>query len=464
MKIVSELEKISPGNVLTSKENKIPYLRDASYYTGEFPAAVVIPRNTSELSRIMKFCYENDVQVVLRGGGSSLTGSSIPNEECILLSLSRFDKIIEVRVDDNYVIAEAGVRLDFLNDELSKFNYFYPPDPASSRVSTVGGTLATNAGGLHGVMYGVTKNWVLGMEVVLPNGEIVQLGGPTLKRSMGYDLAALMIGSEGTLGIITKAILRILPKPECSGRILAYYRLIEDAGKAVSELKNKGIIPLMAEFLDRISMDSIKQVKDIDYPQGSEYMLLVDIASSVESLSRHLELAAEILRKFDPVNVRITTDAKEMQKMYDARKGLYSSILSQRNSKSDYVIIGDVVVPSSETAGTLKDIQKSIEKHNLQVALFGHIGDGNIHTNIFADVENNEKMVVVEDFQNEVGMIAVKHRGSVSAEHGIGLEKKGLLLREFQQRHTEGTLEVMKIIKNCVDPKNILNRGKMFDL
>ena len=376
--------------------------------------------------------------------------------------MARFDRIIETSIEDRYVVAEAGVKLDDLNLYLSKFKHFYPPDPASSIAATVGGSISTNAGGLRAAMYGATKEWVLGLEVVLPDGTIIQTGGKVLKRSIGYDLTALMIGSEGTLGIITKAILKIAPIPEKYGRIMVYYKSIEEAGKAISALKKNGITPLIAEFMDRISMDSITHTKGIKFPEEAQYLLLIDISSTEESIDRKLKEAYEILKSTELVEIKLTMDPEEMNVMYQARKGLYSSQLSEREKPGEYVIIGDIVVPASRLPYTLKEIRETIEDYGLKVALFGHIGDGNIHANIFADINNDEQMEKVNSFMMDLGRIALRNEGSVSSEHGIGIEKIELLREEYKYKNSIKNIELMRNIKNIFDPKNILNRGKMF--
>jgi FAD/FMN-containing dehydrogenases len=311
-------------------------------------------------------------------------------------------------------------------------------------------------------MYGATKEWVLGLEVVLPDGTIIQTGGKVLKRSIGYDLTALMVGSEGTLGVITKAILKISPIPEKYGRIMVYYRSIEEAGKAISSLKKNGITPLIAEFMDKISMDSITHTKGLKFPEQAQYLLLIDISSTEESLDKKLNEAAEILKSTEILEIKITKDPDEMAAMYQARKGLYSSQLNEREKPGEYVIIGDIVVPASKLPKTLIEIKESIERYKLKVALFGHIGDGNIHANIFADINDREKMKIVNDFMMELGRIALKNDGSVSSEHGIGIEKIELLREEYMYKNSLKNIEIMKSIKNIFDPKNILNRGKMF--
>jgi glycolate oxidase len=462
MDIKEFIEILGKDYVLTEKVDILPYTKDASFFTGKLPYAVLMPGNVNEVSSIMKICQRDGIPVTVRGGGSSLTGSSILVNEGVILSMARFDKILETSIEDRYVIAEAGVKLDYLNSHLLNFKHFYPPDPASSIAATVGGSISTNAGGLRAAMYGATKEWVLGLEVVLPDGTIIQTGGKVLKRSIGYDLTALMVGSEGTLGVITKAILKISPIPEKYGRIMVYYRSIEEAGKAISSLKKNGITPLIAEFMDKISMDSITHTKGLKFPEQAQYLLLIDISSTEESLDKKLNEAAEILKSTEILEIKITKDPDEMAAMYQARKGLYSSQLNEREKPGEYVIIGDIVVPASKLPKTLIEIKESIERYKLKVALFGHIGDGNIHANIFADINDREKMKIVNDFMMELGRIALKNDGSVSSEHGIGIEKIELLKEEYMYKNSLKNIEIMKSIKNIFDPKNILNRGKMF--
>lgn len=425
------------------------------------PLAVVIPENTEQVSKIMKLCSMTGTPVVVRGGGTSLTGASVLKGDGIVISMNRFDRILETRVEDKYVIAEPGVRLDDLNNHLEQFNHFYPPDPASSRAATVGGSLSTNAGGLRAAMYGTTKNWVLGMEVVMADGQILQFGGRTLKRTAGYDLTSLMVGGEGTLGIITKAILKIWPLPETKGRAVAYFSSIESVGDAVSELKRQGITPMIAEFMDRLTMNSITRNKGLKFPDGAEYMLIIDVASTKESVDRELSEAADVLRKSEPILVTTTTDGKEMEIMYEARKGAYASLLTERERSTQRVVIGDIVVPASRLADALKETKEKMEELGIKAGLIGHVGDGNIHANIYADLEDEDEMSRIEKFHREFGGIAIRNQGSVSAEHGIGMEKIELLEDEFKGKDSTGSLDLMKKIKEAFDPQDLLNRGKM---
>jgi glycolate oxidase len=463
MAFLEEL-KSSVGNVLIQKhEQKIPYETDASYFQGSEPLAVAVPETVDQVSRIMKLCQKYSVPVVVRGGGTSLTGSSVPLDGFVVISMSRFDRIIEVKPQDRYAIVEPGVRLDTLNENLSHTGHFYPPDPASSMAATVGGSISTNAGGLRAATYGTTRNWVLGLEVVLPNGEVVNLGGKVLKRTAGYDLTAMFVGAEGTLGIITKAILKIWPIPETKGRILAYYQDIEKVGMAISTLKEKGITPEIAEFMDRITMNSLEKARGMHFPESARYMLIVDISSTRESLQRQLDEAVAVLRQFSPTDITVTTDPAEMARIYEARKGAYASLLSERSSPTERVVIGDIVVPASSLPMALKESEEKLKEDGVRAALFGHIADGNIHANIFADTGNVEQMKNVDRFQMDLGKVALKYGGSVSAEHGIGMEKKELLRMELDSSGNPYVMEIMKTIRRSFDPMGIMNRGKMFD-
>lgn len=463
MTFTEDLRGISRNHVLTKKEELIPFISDASHFKGPIPEAAVLPESSSEVSKVMKLCNQYKMPVTIRGGGSSLTGSSVPADGGLVISMARMNRILETRVSDGYVMVEPGVSIDDLNSHLARFGFFYPPDPASSMAATVGGTISTNAGGLRAAMYGSTKDWVLGLEVVLPTGEVIETGGRTLKRTKGYDLTALMIGSEGTLGVITRAILKIWPLPETTGRVTAYYKSIRAAGDAISELKSKGVILYIAEFMDRLSLESIRKTKGLEYPQDAECLLIVDVASTRESVDRQLESIGQVLKSFDPVKLVITRNSDEMKQIYEARKGLYSASLSLRDKPEDYVIIADIIVPPSSLPETLTEAQRAVEESGLKVSIFGHIGDGNIHANILVDTHNEEQLKNANDFQMELGKIALSHGGSVSAEHGIGLEKKQLILEELRERNSEISIDVMRKIKAVFDPNRILNGGKIFD-
>ncbi len=459
--VINEIIKvIGKNNVITDFEGEIPYENDASYISGEKPLLIALPENRHEISKILKICNENKINVTVRSGGTSLTGSSVMTEPGIIINTMNLDKIIELNLSSRYVVCEPGLRLDDLNNYLKKYNFFYPPDPASSKASTVGGTLSTNAGGLRAVKYGATKEWVLGLEFVLPNGEIINTGEYTLKRSAGYDLTALIVGSEGTFGVISKAILKIEPLPEKTGKIIGFFKNIYDVGNAMSSVKNAGITPIMAEFLDFYTLNSIRDKLKLEIPEYTKYMLMLDIDSTEESLEKKLLDVKKILSKFSG-DIIIIRDEKTMDEIYMARKGAYSSLLKERENKNQIIVIGDVIVPADQLPDAMKEIEEKVGENKLKVTLFGHIGDGNIHANIFAD-SNETGLKKVAKFQMDIAKIAIKHRGSVSAEHGIGTEKNELLYEEYRDKDSLYTLELMKEIKKVFDPRNIMNRGKIF--
>ncbi len=462
MVIHEELRAMVPDGVLTTREELIPYSRDASHFQGKLPLAVVLPETVEQVSRVLRYCNDNGIAVVARGGGTSLTGASIVLDRAIVLSLLRMDSILGVSVEDSCAEAQAGVRIDSLNLRLSKLGMLFPPDPGSSIAATVGGIIGTNAGGLRCVRYGTTKDWVLGLEAVLMDGTIIQTGNRTLKSRIGYDLTSLIVGSEGTLAVVTRAFLKIAPLPEQVGRVLAFFGDIESLGRSVAAIKASGMELLIAEFLDRMTMDAVESTGTFKFPVRSPFVLLVDFDGPAEALDRYLARATEIFSENGAEGVVSTRDRGEMERLYTARKGAYSSLLKLRKSERDIVVIGDIVVPPSSLPGVLKRIDGLVEEDGVRVALFGHIGDGNIHANIFADLSDSSEKQRVESFHRHLAEAALMAGGSVSAEHGIGIEKMDLLKMEYSRRHSERAMDLMKQTKSVFDPKGLLNPGKVF--
>ncbi len=443
---------LGKGRLLTRKEDLIPYARDASYFEGPLPLAVAVPGSVEEAAEVLRIADEAEVPVVIRGGGTSVTGASIPVEGSIVLSTQGLGSVEEVRPEDGYAVAGAGVRLGDLDEALSRVGFMYPPDPSSSSASTVGGSIATNAGGLRGVSYGSTRCWVLGLQVVLPGGRVLWAGGRTLKRSTGYDLVSLFLGSEGTLGLIAKAVLRIAPRPEAVGRAVAYYGELEGAAEAVADLKRRGIPLLTAEFVDGPSLAAARDAFGIRTPQGGEYMLMVDVASTPESLRRHLDEVASVLSSHSPVSLEVAADPSRLEELTRARRGIYPALLRRR--RPGQLIVGmDVVVPPSELAAAMREVRDAARAAGFDVAIAGHVGDGNFHPAIYVDEGSLDR---ARDLILEVGRIAIRHGGSASAEHGIGLEKRELLAEEMGP-----WLGAMRAIKSALDPKGIMNRGKL---
>ncbi len=453
--------------VLLSAKEKEPFRHDASDYLGEMPIAVCKPGSTKEVSEIMKLCYANDIKVVARDSGTGLTGCTVPVKNSIVLDLTRMNKVLEVNLPARYVVTQPYVVLDKLNEKLGKDGFFYPPDPASSSVSSVGGSLSTNAGGMRAVSTGVTRNWVLGIEAVLANGKIIQLGARTVKDNSGYNLTQLIVGSEGTLAIITKAILHITPIPEATFRIGCYFKSDEINGKAAEAILKTNLQIISAEFLGETAIAAIKRGNDkIKFPKGANAVLLVDIASQKAALNAEVKRAKDLLSKFNPVFTEVITDPKKMadSQVYKVRQDMYYVLKSEAGKLHKSLIAGDVTMPTTHLVDAIKDINGMIKKYGLNMTIFGHIGDGNIHHSIIADLKDKKEAKKADDVQREISMMAVKYGGSMSAEHGIGYEKKEYLVDELKYRDSLEVLDLFRGIKKVFDPKGMLNPGKIFDL
>jgi len=453
---------VGEKNVLSNEVEKIPYMYDASLFHGELPELVVLPATTDEVSKVLEICNRYKTPIVPRGGGTSLTGGSVSVKNGIVLVLSRMESIEEISIEDGYVLAEAGVKLDDLNSKLSKYGYFFPPDPASSIAATIGGIISTNAGGLRGAKYGVVKDWVLGIEAVLPTGEILKLGNKTLKHNIGYDLTSLIIGSEGTLAVITKAYLKIWPLPEKIVRIIAYFNSIDKIGESLVEIKKSGIVPVMAEFIDNNYMRILRNNLNLKAPQGDVYAMLLDVDGAPEAIDRYVGKIKEILSSQGANEILSSSDPAEMENLRSVRKGAGSVLLLMRKKSTETTITSDVVVPPSQLPKFLMELNSMVAESGRLAPMLGHIGDGNIHVDIFTDLVDKVELEKALEFNEKIGLLALKYGGSISAEHGIGLEKKNMLVSEYDYRNSGKAISVMKDIKRVIDPNNIMNPGKIF--
>ena len=464
MDFLGELRKIVGDEGMLPKSEWARLVGDESPFLGRKPLAAVAPRTPEQISGILKLCNKSRVNVVVRGAGSSLTGASVPKKSSIIIHMRNFNRIHEINIEDRYAIVDPGVTIADLNRRLSQHAYFYPPDPGSVEFASIGGTISTNAGGLMAVMYGSTKEWVLGVEAVLADGSIIRTGGRVLKRSIGYDLTGLLVGSEGTLAVITKAILKIWPAPESSALATAFYTNIEDAGETIAMIKGGGVTPLAAEFLDRGAIELVAaRVKGFAAPKNANYMLLVGVSSTREAVKRIADQVSRELKRHGGFGVSVAYDQRKIERVYFARKEIFTIMKEGADRKSQSIMISDIVVPCSRLPIALSKMQECSRKYRLATVLFGHIGDGNIHANIVYDKRNRREVREMEKMQEEFARIAIENMGAVSGEHGIGIEKKALLKEEFTAEGTLANLSLMKGIKKVFDPKGILNKGKIFD-
>ena len=417
------------------------------------PACGIWIETTEQVSEVMKLANHELVPVTPRGAGTGLSGMAVPAKGGIVMDLSLMNKILKISVEDRLVIVEPGVINDELDKALLPYGFFFPPDPASSKVCTLGGNVALNAGGIKGAKYGTTRDYVLGMQVVLPDGRVMKVGSKTMKSASGYDICKLFVGSEGTLGVITELTLKINPKPPESSTSLATFHLLEDAGRAVSEIMYSGVLPSVLEIVDGQYIIIFNQYSDLKLPDAEAILLVETDGYTKEETAFQMSRIIEIFKKNNAASVREAESAEEAQALWVTRKSAYGvSTLINNN-----LIAEDLAVPMSKVPDMLEATAQIAKKYNLKIPTVGHLGDGNVHPVVSFDSTNPDEVKRVEAAVEEIFKTAVALGGSLTAEHGIGLSKAPYM----QLEHDPVALEVMRSLKRAFDPNNILNPGKM---
>ena len=449
--IVRDLKKIvGSANLYTSPEEMVVYSYDATQREA-LPWAVARPSTAREVSEILVLANRERFPVVPRGAGTGMSGGSVPARGGLVLSLERMNRILEIDEENLIAVVEPGVITGDLQREVEKRGLFYPPDPASHDFCTIGGNVAECAGGLRAVKYGVTKDYVLGLEVVLPTGEIIRTGGRTLKSVAGYDLTKLIVGSEGTLGIATTIILKLLPQPESVRTLSVLFDSIEAAAAAVSSIIAGRILPRALEFMDHAALRAVEKHLGEDISGGAKAMLIVEVDGPSTSTEREIERVADIAGRAGASRVNRAETEAERERLWKARRSLSPALYTIKPKK----INEDIVVPRSRIPDILREIGEIAKRHDLLIVNFGHAGDGNIHTNIMIDEGNEPKAEIAV---KEIFEVVLRMKGSISGEHGIGLSKAAYLPMELGP----DALKTMKRIKDALDPNNILNPGKIF--
>jgi len=449
--VLRELKSIvGPANCLASPEELLVYSYDATRQES-LPGAVARPRTAREISEILRLANRERLPIVPRGAGTGMSGGSIPARDGIVLSLERMNDILEVD-DENFIaVVEPGVITGDLQREVESRGLFYPPDPASRAFCTIGGNVAECAGGLRAVKYGVTKDYVLGLEVVLPTGEIVNTGGRTVKSVAGYDLTKLIVGSEGTLGVVTKIIVKLLPLPESVRTLAAYFNDVKSAAIASSDIMAAGIIPRALEFIDQAALRAVEGYLKEDLSRGAGAMLIVETDGPPDAATREADRSAGIMTRAGAVRVvRAGSDA-ERELLWKARQSISPALYALKPKK----VNEDIVVPRSRIADILREIGDVAQRHGLLIVNFGHAGDGNIHTNIMID---DADLPRADAAVREIFTATLRLGGSITGEHGVGLTKAAYLPLETGP----DAIAAMKRIKQALDPNNILNPGKIF--
>lgn len=448
------IQVVGRENYDDTQAGRLVYSYDASPQFQAMPDAVVAPRNKAEVQAIVKLCNEYRIPVVPRGSGSNLCAGTCPVEGGIVLIFKHMNRILEIDEENLTVTVEPGViTLDMIKAVEAK-GLFYPPDPSSMKISTIGGNINENSGGLRGLKYGVTRDYVLALEAVLASGEVIRTGGKLAKDVAGYDLTRLLVGSEGTLAVITEATLKLLPMPEAKKTMLALYQDIEACAQTVSDIIANRIIPATLEFLDQPTLQAVEAFAHIGLPTNVKAVLLIEQDGPQEVVERDIEKIAEICRKQHAVDVKVAASPEHAEALMTARRSALSALARLKPT----TILEDATVPRSEVAKMVVAINEIAEKYGLHIGTFGHAGDGNLHPTCLADIRDQDEMDRVEKAFAEIFQKAIELGGTITGEHGVGRAKAPYL----EWKLGETGIGVMNAIKNALDPNHILNPGKVF--
>jgi glycolate oxidase len=453
-RIIQNLQEIvGAKNVSTARADLICYSYDATQQQF-LPEVVVHPGSAEEISQILKLANRERIPVFPRGAGSGFTGGSLPTAGGIVLVTERLDRILAIDEENLVATVEPGVVTEQFQLAVEKVGLFYPPDPASLKFSTLGGNVAECAGGPRCVKYGVTKDYILGLEIVTPTGDIITTGGPTMKGVVGYDLTKLMCGSEGTLGVITRIVIKLLPLPEAKKTMLVLFDSIDGAASAVSAIIRGKIIPATLEFMDGRTLDCVRQATGLQVPDTARAVLIIEVDGDREFLDKQAARIAEIIRPLGVVETRIAETPAESEALWQIRRSVSASLRKVNPDKFNE----DICVPRSKVPEMIRKVDAIAEKHGIPIVNFGHAGDGNIHVNIMIDKKIPGELEKAEAAIKEVFQGALDLGGTMSGEHGVGIAKAAYLPLEL----TPAASAYMKTIKRALDPNNILNPGKIF--
>jgi glycolate oxidase len=430
----------------------VSYSYDASDHFHR-PEAAVWVVHADQVSRILRLANDHGFPVIPRGAGTSLTGAAVPATGGVVLDLCRMNKILDIRIADRLAVVQPGVVYGDLEKALAPSGFFFPPDPASGKVCTIGGNAATNAGGIRGAKYGVTRDYVLGLEVVLPDGRILRTGSGCMKSSSGYDLTRLFVGSEGTLGVITEITLKISPKPLSFTTACAMFHTLRDAGQAVSDIMHSGIVPSVLEVLDSRAIKVLRERADMPLPEG-EAMILSETDGCTEGESSYqMDMIIRIFEKNAAAVIQRANSAEEAEGLWRARKSVGSAAAKLRTNN----VSEDVTIPVSRVPDLLTGVAAIVERYNLPFVIFGHAGDGNLHPRIMFDRSDPDQVRRVQGAVEEIFRLTCSLGGTLSGEHGIGLAKAPFMALE----HDPVAMDLMRSLKQMLDPNNILNPGKL---
>ncbi|WP_065411969.1 FAD-binding oxidoreductase [Pseudobacillus wudalianchiensis] len=452
--VLEEIKQIvSEERIFLNLAERYSYSYDASF--GEYlPEIAVQPISAEEISQLVKLANKYRIPVYPRGAATSLSGGPLPVKGGMVLDMTRLNKKLVIDRENLLAIVSPGVITADIHKKAEEAGLFYPPDPSSSNVSTIGGNLLENSSGPKGLKYGTTKEYVIGLEVVTPTGEIIHTGGKTVKNVTGYDLTRLIVGSEGTLGIVTEAILRLIPKPQARKTLLASFDRLVDSGHAITHILSAGVLPSAMELMDNACIRAVENFSPSGLPLDAEALIIVEVDGHPTALKEEIKRCESICLQAGATNVRVAQNEEERMSIWKARKMVSPAITQIGPTK----ISEDATVPRSQIPAMMERLKEIRETYQLNLVVFGHAGDGNLHPNIITDKRNIEEMKRVEDAVSEIFEAAVSLGGTLSGEHGIGTLKAPYMEMELGK---DG-LMMMKKIKEAWDPHNILNPGKIF--
>lgn len=447
--------QLGAHRVLTAPEDILPYGFDGTAALKQLPACVAFPRDAADVSFVLRLAHAHHIPVVTRGSGTGLSGGSVPLAGSIVLCLAKLDRILELDAANLTLRAEAGAITQKIYETADAAGLFYPPDPGSMKISTIGGNVAENSGGLRGLKYGVTRDYVMGLEVVLADGSICWLGSKCVKDVAGYNLRDLFIGSEGTLGVVTQVLLKLLPKPAARQTLLATFSAMDAAAGTVSAIIAAKIIPCTLEFLDQKTLRCVEDFAGVGLPRDAAAVLLIETDGHPAAVADEANAIEKLCHAHGATSVRRAATTAEATQLATARRSAFSALARLRPT----TILEDVTVPRSELAGMIRAVEAIAQKHHLNIATFGHFGDGNLHPTILTDERDTAEMHRVEHALADIFEATLQRGGTITGEHGVGLAKKPFLKRQVG----DNSYELLRLVKRALDPHSLLNPGKIFD-
>ena len=453
--LIKEFEQlVGKENVFSSEADRQSYAYDAAVLKPMIPSLVVRPTEVEQLGQVVKRCYEEGIPMTVRGSGTNLTGGTIPDcSDTIVILTTGLNKILEINTEDLYATVQPGVITAKFAAAVAAKGLFYPPDPGSMSVSTIGGNVAESSGGLRGLKYGTTKDYVMGMEVFANTGDLVKTGSRTVKCATGYNIAPLLVGSEGTLGMISRAILKLVPPPQASKAMMAVFDNVQKASEAVARIIAAHILPCTLEFMDNMTINLVEDDVKIGLPRDAQAILLIEVDGHAGQVADEALIVEEQLKKSGATQIVVAKDAEEKNRIWEARRKALPALARFKPT----TILEDATVPRSKIPAMMKVIKGLGEKYNLTVGTFGHAGDGNLHPTFMCDKRDKDEFERVERAVDELFNTTIEMGGTLSGEHGIGTAKQKWLEKETSR----GPIGYSRRLRKAIDPKGLFNPSKL---